>query len=116
MIARIWHGVTAASKADEYIEYVKATGLKDYEKTEGNLGAFLLRRLEGDKAHFLTLSFWTSFDAIRKFAGEQYEQAVYYPEDEAFLLEFEEKVVHYEIVDGANDLPWARALRDPVKG
>jgi heme-degrading monooxygenase HmoA len=57
----------------------------------------VLRRIEADKAHFLTLSLWESLDAIKKFAGEDYEKARYYPEDKDFLLDFEPTVQHYEL-------------------
>jgi heme-degrading monooxygenase HmoA len=98
MIARIWHGLTHASKADEYVEFLQRTGVRDYRATEGNLGVHILRRIEGDQAHFLTLTFWESVEAIKRFAGEEYEKARYYPEDNDYLLEFEETVVHYETV------------------
>jgi heme-degrading monooxygenase HmoA len=98
MIARIWHGVTPATKADEYFQYLKKTGLPDYDSTEGNRGVYLLRRLEGDQAHFLTLTFWESEEAIKKFAGEDIEKARYYPEDAQFLLEMEPTVKHYEVL------------------
>jgi len=98
MIARIWHGVTPASKADEYVEYVNKTGIRDYQAVEGNLGIHFLRRIEGDEAHFVTITFWDSVESIKKFAGEEYEKARYYPEDAEYLLEFEEKVAHYEVM------------------
>lgn len=98
MIARIWHGVTSTDKADEYVDYLNRTGLKDYRATQGNRGVYLLRRIEGDQAHFLTLTFWDSKDAIREFAGEDVEKARYYPEDAAFLVELETAVKHYEVV------------------
>jgi len=98
MIARIWHGITPKSKADEYVEYLNRTGIPDYQATEGNRGVHVLRRIEGEQAHFLTLTFWDSVDAIKKFAGEDFEKARYYPEDKDFLLEFEEKVTHYEVM------------------
>jgi len=98
MIARIWHGITPKSKADEYVEYLNKTGIPDYQATEGNRGVHVLRRIEGEQAHFLTLTFWDSVDAIKKFAGEDFEKARYYPEDKDFLLEFEEKVTHYEVM------------------
>jgi len=98
MIARIWHGVTPASKAEAYVEYLNHTGLSDYKTTPGNKGAYLLRRIEGDEAHFLTLTFWDSKQDIRAFAGEDIEKARYYPEDKDFLLEFEPLVKHYEVV------------------
>lgn len=98
MIARIWHGVTSTDKADEYVDYLNRTGLADYRATQGNRGVYLLRRIEGDQAHFLTLTFWDSKDAIREFAGEDVEKARYYPEDAAFLVELETAVKHYEVV------------------
>lgn len=98
MIARIWHGITPASKADEYVEFLHRSGVRDYQATEGNRGVHLLRRIEGDQAHFLLLTFWDSVESIKRFAGEDYEKARYYPEDEGYLLEFEETVTHYERV------------------
>jgi heme-degrading monooxygenase HmoA len=98
MIARIWHGITPASKADEYVEFLQQSGVRDYQATEGNYGVHLLRRIEGDQAHFLILTFWDSVESIKRFAGEDYEKARYYPEDEEYLLEFEESVIHYEMV------------------
>jgi heme-degrading monooxygenase HmoA len=99
MIARIWHGTTEAAKADDYLEYLKTTGIPDYRGTNGNLGAYVLRRVENDRAHFLTLSFWESLDAIKSFAGEDPERARYYREDKEFLLEFEPTVQHYELFE-----------------
>ena len=98
MIARLWHGTTPASKADEYLNYLEATGLKDYRSVEGNRGVQVLRRVDADRAEFLLISLWDSFDAIRRFAGPEIEKAVYYPEDKDFLLELEPNVVHYEVV------------------
>lgn len=97
MIARIWHGVTPATKADEYLDYLQATGIPDYRATAGNRGVYVLRRVEDDRAHFVLISLWDSLDAIRRFAGDNVEEARYYPEDRAFLLELEPKVTHYEV-------------------
>ena len=98
MIARIWHGMTPRSKADEYAEYLNKTGVRDYQATEGNRAVHVLRRIEGEQAHFLIVTFWDSLEAIKNFAGENVEKARYYPEDQDFLLEFEEKVNHYEVL------------------
>jgi len=98
MIARTWHGITDASKAGEYLDYLNSTGVAAYCKTQGNLGAYVLRRIEGDKAHFLLLTLWESEDAIRQFAGSNIEQAKYYPEDKQFLLELEPTVMHYDVM------------------
>ncbi len=98
MIARMWHGVTAAERADEYLDYLNETGVPDYRETKGNRGVYVLRRIEGDRAHFLTVSFWGSIEEVKAFAGPDPEKARYYPEDEEFLLEFEPQVEHYDVV------------------
>jgi heme-degrading monooxygenase HmoA len=98
MIARTWHGVTQVSKADEYLDYLKRTGVAEYKKTEGNRGVYVLQRVDGDQAHFLLLTLWESEDAIKRFAGSEIEKAKYYPEDEKFLLELEPNVTHYEVL------------------
>jgi len=69
MIARIWHGRTRPSDAEAYLDYLFKTGIPGYRATKGNVGAWVLRRVEGDEAHFITLSFWESQDAIAAFAG-----------------------------------------------
>jgi heme-degrading monooxygenase HmoA len=97
MIARTWHGVTPSSKADQYLDYLNDTGIPDYQTTPGNQGVYVLRRIEGDRAHFLLLSLWESIDAIKQFAGPDFEKARYYPEDKEFLLELEPNVDHYEV-------------------
>jgi hypothetical protein len=96
----MWHGVTAAKRADEYLDYLNETGVPDYRETEENRGVYVLRRIEGDKAHFLTVSFWGSIEEVKAFAGPDPEKARYYPEDEGFLLEFEPQVKHYDVVTG----------------
>ena len=98
MIARTWHGVTQVSKADEYLDYLKRTGVAEYKKTEGNRGVYVLQRVDGDQAHFLLLTLWESEEAIKRFAGSEIEKAKYYPEDEKFLLELEPTVTHYEVL------------------
>ena len=97
MIARIWRGRTRAEHADEYAEYVNKTGVTEQRGTPGNHGSMVLRRVDGDEAEFLVVSLWESWDAVRAFAGERPEVAVYYPEDESFLLELEPEVCHYEV-------------------
>ncbi|MBI5215447.1 MAG: drug/metabolite exporter YedA [Ignavibacteriae bacterium] len=96
LITRMWHGVTPASKAEEYLAYLRQTGEDDCRKTEGNRGVVVMHNIQEDKAHFLFLSFWESYDAIRKFSGENIECAVYYPKDKEYLLELEPNVTHYE--------------------
>lgn len=100
MIARIWRGVTPESKAESYLEYLKATGLKDCRQTPGNQGVRIFRHIGEGQAEFVFVSLWESMDAIRRFAGDDIERAVYYPEDEGYLLELDPNVTHYEVVAG----------------
>ena len=97
MIARQWHGRIRTRDADRYRRYLEGTGLRDYAQTAGNCGVFYLQRQEGDVTHVVTLTFWDSVDAIKRFAGEDYAVARYYPEDDDFLLEREPHVTHYEM-------------------
>ena len=99
MIARMWRGVVRREDADEYTAYIRDTGIAEYTQTPGNRGAWMLRRDEGDRTEFVTYSLWESLDAIRAFAGDDIEAAVYYPEDERFLVEHDDAVSHYELVE-----------------
>jgi len=98
MIARIWRGVTRETDKDTYFEYLQETGLKEYDSVPGNRGVWVLRRLFDGLAEFTLISHWESWDAIKAFAGADCEKAVYYPQDEKFLLEMLPKVEHYEIL------------------
>jgi len=79
------------------VEFLHRRGLPDYRATEGNRGAELLVRVEGEVAEFLLVSHWEDYAAIRRFAGSDPERAIYYPEDDDFLLEREATVTHYEV-------------------
>jgi len=98
MIARTWAGATRAADADAYLDYLHATGFAEYRATPGNRGVLALRRVEGERAEFLLLTLWDSEDAIRRFAGDDIARAVFYPEDERFLVARDEHVHHYEVV------------------
>lgn len=69
----------------------------DYSSVEGLLKLYFTRRDEGDVAHFLLVTIWDSMDSMRKFAGNDPEVAKYYPEDDEFLLEKEERVQIYRV-------------------
>jgi heme-degrading monooxygenase HmoA len=98
VIVRMWHGRVPTSKADAYRTFTNGRAIPDYRSVPGNVSVHVLERREGDVTHFVTLTFWESFAAIRAFAGDHVEKAKYYPEDAEFLLEYEPRVVHYEVV------------------
>jgi heme-degrading monooxygenase HmoA len=99
VIARIWRAVVRAEDADDYARYILQTGIDGYKKTPGNRGAWLLSRVDGDRAEILTFSLWESREAIRGFAGQDVDKAVYYPQDERYLIERDLTVRHYEVPD-----------------
>lgn len=101
MIARIWHGMTKASDAAAYLRFLEERAIPDYRSVAGNLGVHILHRIDGDRAHFVTLTFWESRAAIEAFAGKEIAVAKYYPDDKDFLLEFEPTVTHYEVSSAA---------------
>jgi len=98
MIVRMWHGRVATTKAQAYREFLTRRAIPDYRSVEGNISVSILERQEGDVVHFVTMTSWSSLEAIKGFAGDDVEVAKYYPEDQGFLLEFEPTVVHYEVV------------------
>jgi heme-degrading monooxygenase HmoA len=81
-----------------YFEYLQKTGLKEYASIPGNQGVWVLRRVDDGKSEFTLISLWDSWDAIKAFAGPDPEKAVFYPEDEKFLLERGPRVIHYEVL------------------
>lgn len=99
MIARIWSGKTAEKDAEAYHRYLLETGIKEYKETKGNLGVIVLRAIKENKAEFRIVSFWESYDAIKNFAGDDPEKAVFYPADEDFLVEKDLVVNHYDVLE-----------------
>jgi len=104
MIARTWRGSTRVEDAEDYLRYLRETGFREYEATPGNRGTLGLRRIVGDRAELLLVTLWADEDSIHGFAGDEIERAVFYPEDDRFLLDREERVTHFEVVhlDGAD--------------
>lgn len=96
-IARIWRGTTLRSARDGYLTYLERTGFADYGSTEGSLGVLGLRRDVGERTEFLLVSLWDSMDAVRHFAGSDPGRAVFYPEDERFLVDADREVDHWEV-------------------
>jgi heme-degrading monooxygenase HmoA len=99
VIARMWSGTVRTADADTYADYIRETGFNEYVETPGNRGAWMLRRDEGELTEFITFSLWESREAIRGFAGDDIEAAIYYPEDDRYLVERAATVTHYEVAD-----------------
>ena len=97
MIARIWHGKTRVEDYEAYTTFLKERAIPDYRGTKGFLRLVFLRNIRENEGHFTLITFWENLEAIRTFAGEDYKKAKYYPEDQNYLLEFEENVAHFEV-------------------
>lgn len=97
MIARTWKGAVRAEDGDAYAEYMQETGISGYASTPGNRGVWMLRRDLEEKTEFLMFTLWDSLDAVKAFAGDDYEVAVFYPQDDRFLIERDEHSVHYTV-------------------
>ncbi len=97
MIARIWHGTTKLSDKDEYTQFMQEKAVPDYKSTKGFVKLSFLSHVVGEIAHFTLITYWENLEVIKNFAGEDYETPKYYEKDKQFLLEFEDKVIHYEV-------------------
>jgi len=99
MIKRIWHGWTTPDNADIYEALLKEeifVGIQE-RQIRGFKGIQLLRRKVGDEVEFVTIMSFDSLDAVREFAGEDYERA-YVPEKaRAVLSRFDQRAQHYEL-------------------
>jgi heme-degrading monooxygenase HmoA len=97
VIARIWRGAVREQDGDAYAAYMENTGVRGYADTPGNRGVYMLRRNVDGKVEFVMFTLWDSLDAVKAFAGEQYETAVFYPEDDRYLVERDERSTHFEV-------------------
>jgi heme-degrading monooxygenase HmoA len=101
MIARWWRGWAArAENADGYEELLRGTILPWVAQHDGHRGTYLFRRELEEEVEFATLTLWESLDAVRSFAGEDYEVAVVPEAARAVLSRWDERSSHYEIVEG----------------
>jgi heme-degrading monooxygenase HmoA len=98
VISRVWHGRTTRENADAYEELLRTEILPGIQRVPGYRGASLLRRDVDDGVEFVTITRFDSLDAVREFAGEDYELAVIEPEARRLLSTFDEQSAHYETV------------------
>ena len=99
MISRIWHGWTEPENADAYEEMLRSVVLPGIsERVNGFLGVYVLRRDHEQEVEFVTVTMFASYDAVRSFAGDEYERAVLEPEAKKLLSRYDERVAHYETV------------------
>ncbi len=97
MIARVWRGATRTEDADAYVAYLEEDSLPAARDLPGSRGTLVLHRRDGDLEEFVTVLLFDSLDDVVAFAGEDLDRAVFFPEDDRFLVERDLDVHHYEV-------------------
>jgi len=99
LISRVWHGWTTPASADAYESLLKSEIFEGIRRRQiaGYRGIHLLRRNLGDEVEFITIMWFDSIEAVRAFAGEDYEVAVAPPKARALLSRFDARSQHYEV-------------------
>lgn len=98
MIARSWTGETSPERAPDYVRHLKAKVLPVMAAIEGYRGAYVLERERGGRDEIVVITLWESMDAVRRFAGDEPDQAVVTEEARSILSRFDEDVKHYEVL------------------
>jgi antibiotic biosynthesis monooxygenase (ABM) superfamily enzyme len=101
VIARLWHGWTSRENAAPYERFLREHMFPSMQSVPGFLGAELLRRDDGDEIAFVTITRFESYDAVRAFAGDDYERAVVEPDARALLSRRDESSEHFEVAIGS---------------
>lgn len=96
MIARVWRGATLGEDADAYAAYIEESAMKPARELPGSRGTLILRRLHAGYAEFETILLFDSMDDVRAFAGDDLDQAVFFPEDDRYLVQRDLEVGHFE--------------------
>jgi heme-degrading monooxygenase HmoA len=99
MISRVWHGWTTPANADVYEALLKSeifTGIQG-RTIPGYRGIQLFRRSAGDEVEFVTVMWFDTLEAVRIFAGDDYEVAVVPPKAREVLSHFDARSQHYEV-------------------
>src|SRR3989442_3458456 len=97
MIARLWHGWTTRANAPVYETLLREEVLPGIHRVAGFHGAYLLRRQAGEEVEFVTLTLFDSLEAVRAFAGEDYELADVPPGGRRVLSPVGHPAVHYNL-------------------
>ena len=100
MIARVWRGATKPEHAEAYEAMLKPELLPGLSKVPGFRGSYFLRRDFDLEVEFVTIIFWESLDALKAFAGEDYEISIIPEERRQYLSKHQHRAEHYEVISG----------------
>ena len=99
MIGRIWHGWTMPKNADVYENLLRQEIFPGIaaKNVQGYRGIQLFRRPIGGEVEFITIMWFDSWEAVKQFAGEDYELAYVPAQARKILARYDERSQHYEI-------------------
>lgn len=97
MIARIWEGKAHRNQTPAYLEYLKQTLVPQFRGVPGNLGLTLAHKEEGEHNRIFFVSYWKDYEAVKKYAGADYQRAIIFPEETQFLSDYQQEVMHRHI-------------------
>jgi heme-degrading monooxygenase HmoA len=97
MIARVWRGWTKTEDADSYERLLQEVVYPGLRELAGYRGGYILRQDGPDECEFVTVNLFESLDAVKAFAGSEYEVPVFEPEARRLLAKVEPVARHYEV-------------------
>ncbi len=102
MIARVWKGWTKTENADAYEKLLRDVVYPELRKIQGYLGGYILRQNNEEESEFVTMNLFESIEAVKKFAGRDYDVPVFEPEARRLLSKVEPVARHYEVRPGTS--------------
>jgi heme-degrading monooxygenase HmoA len=97
MIARVWRGWTKAENADAYEKLLQEVVYPGLQNINGYRGGYILRQDGKEESEFVTVNLFESLDAVKAFAGTDYEAPVFEPEARRLLSRVEPIARHYDV-------------------
>lgn len=97
MTARIWNGKTKIEHSEMYTKTIEERDIPNYKKTEGFIKLTFLKRSDHQFTYFKLITFWDDINAVKKFAGSNFQKAISHKEDEAYVIDFPGNVMHYNV-------------------
>ena len=98
MISRHWSGLANREHAEAYVNHLRTETIPSLHTIPGFIHASVLCRSVYNAVEFLVITEWDSLEAIRAFTGENVEEAVVPEIVREMMIEYDQKVRHYEVV------------------
>ena len=97
MIARVWKGWTKAENSDAYENLLRDVVYPELKTIEGYIGGYILRHDNREESEFVTMNLFESIEAVKKFAGSDYDVPVFELEARRLLSKVEPIARHYDV-------------------